>query len=260
MFIDTHTHLYVDAFEEDRKEVVQRAIDNGIELMLLPNIDVATIDDMHMLTKQFPNNCRSMMGLHPGNVKEDWEAQLNTMKDLLFKSDQYIAVGEIGMDLYWDKKFLKEQQLAFSQQIKLAKEHKLPIVIHCREAFDEVFEVLEQHSGDDLYGIFHCFTGTLSEAKRAIDLNFKLGIGGVVTFKNGRIDQFLNKIPMESIVLETDAPYLSPTPHRGNRNESSYIHLIMKKVAECYAVSDDIIAKITTENALSVFKNQKIKF
>ena len=257
--IDTHTHLYVEAFDEDQSLVIERALKVGVQHFFIPAIDSSYIDRMYALENTYPNQIHLMAGLHPTHVKKNYKEEL-TLIDTQLKRRKFCAIGEIGMDLYWDKKFLKEQQLAFSQQIKLAKEHKLPIVIHCREAFDEVFEVLEQHSGDDLYGIFHCFTGTLSEAKRAIDLNFKLGIGGVVTFKNGRIDQFLNKIPMESIVLETDAPYLSPTPHRGNRNESSYIHLIMKKVAECYAVSDDIIAKITTENALSVFKNQKIKF
>ena len=176
------------------------------------------------------------------------------------KARKFCAIGEIGMDLYWEKEFIKEQQVAFSQQIIWAKEYGLPIVIHCRDAFNEVFEVLEEHRGNDLYGIFHCFTGTLEEAKRAIDLNFKLGIGGVVTFKNGKIDQFLNEIPSEAIVLETDAPYLAPAPYRGKRNESSYLSLIAEKVAQCYGLTEDEIASITTKNALSIFKNQKIKF
>ena len=255
MFIDTHTHLYVDAFEEDRKEVVQRAIDNGIELMLLPNIDVATIDDMHMLTKQFPNNCRSMMGLHPGNVKEDWEAQLNTMKDLLFKSDQYIAVGEIGMDLYWDKTFIEEQKKAFAIQVVWAKELNLPIVIHARDAFQEIYEILDDLNDANLRGVFHCFTGSNEDVHRILDFGgFMFGIGGVLTYKNAKIDEVVKTIPLEHIILETDSPYLSPVPFRGKRNESSYLLHVAEKLADVYDLKMNVIERTTTENAIKLFK------
>tara|TARA_B110000503_G_scaffold127087_1_gene196434 strand:- start:605 stop:1381 length:777 start_codon:yes stop_codon:yes gene_type:complete len=255
MFIDTHTHLYVDAFEEDRKEVVQRAIDNGIELMLLPNIDVATIDDMHMLTKQFPNNCRSMMGLHPGNVKEDWEAQLNTMKDLLFKSDQYIAVGEIGMDLYWDKTFIEEQKMAFAIQVEWAKELNLPIVIHVRDAFQEIYEILDDLNDANLRGVFHCFTGSNEDVLRILDFGgFMFGIGGVLTYKNAKIDEVVKTIPLEHIILETDSPYLPPVPFRGKRNESSYLLHVAEKLADVYDLKMNVIERTTTENAIKLFK------
>ena len=255
MFIDTHTHLYVDAFEEDRKEVVQRAIDNGIELMLLPNIDVATIDDMHMLTKQFPNNCRSMMGLHPGNVKEDWEAQLNTMKDLLFKSDQYIAVGEIGMDLYWDKTFIEEQKMAFAIQVEWAKELNLPIVIHARDAFQEIYEILDDLNDANLRGVFHCFTGSNEDVHRILDFGgFMFGIGGVLTYKNAKIDEVVKTIPLEHIILETDSPYLPPVPFRGKRNESSYLLHVAEKLADVYDLKMNVIERTTTENAIKLFK------
>ena len=255
MFIDTHTHLYVDAFEEDRKEVVQRAIDNGIELMLLPNIDVATIDDMHMLTKQFPNNCRSMMGLHPGNVKEDWEAQLNTMKDLLFKSDQYIAVGEIGMDLYWDKTFIEEQKMAFAIQVEWAKELNLPIVIHARDAFQEIYEILDDLNDANLRGVFHCFTGSNEDVLRILDFGgFMFGIGGVLTYKNAKIDEVVKTIPLEHIILETDSPYLPPVPFRGKRNESSYLLHVAEKLADVYDLKMNVIERTTTENAIKLFK------
>ncbi len=255
MFIDTHTHLYVDAFKEDRKEVVQRAIDNGIELMLLPNIDVATIDDMHMLTKQFPNNCRSMMGLHPGNVKEDWEAQLNTMKDLLFKSDQYIAVGEIGMDLYWDKTFIEAQKKAFAIQVEWAKELNLPIVIHARDAFQEIYEILDDLNDANLRGVFHCFTGSNEDVHRILDFGgFMFGIGGVLTYKNAKIDEVVKTIPLEHIILETDSPYLPPVPFRGKRNESSYLLHVAEKLADVYDLKMNVIERTTTENAIKLFK------
>ena len=255
MFIDTHTHLYVDAFEEDRKEVVQRAIDNGIELMLLPNIDVATIDDMHMLTKQFPNNCRSMMGLHPGNVKEDWEAQLNTMKDLLYKSDQYIAVGEIGMDLYWDKTFIEAQKKAFAIQVEWAKELNLPIVIHARDAFQEIYEILDDLNDANLRGVFHCFTGSNEDVHRILDFGgFMFGIGGVLTYKNTKIDEVVKTIPLEHIILETDSPYLPPVPFRGKRNESSYLLHVAEKLADVYDLKMNAIERTTTENAIKLFK------
>ena len=257
--MDTHTHLYVEAFDEDQSLVIERAQAVGVQRFFIPAIDSTYIERMYALEAAYPDQIHLMAGLHPTHVKENYKEELKLVEAQL-KQRKFCAIGEIGIDLYWDKEFIKEQQDAFSQQIAWAKTYSLPIVIHCRAAFDEVFEVLEQYRGEDLFGIFHCFTGTLEEAKRAIDLNFKLGIGGVVTFKNGKIDQFLNQISLESIVLETDAPYLAPAPHRGKRNESSYLTLIAEKVAQCYGVSVDFIAEKTSENARAIFKNQKIKF
>jgi TatD DNase family protein len=207
---------------------------------------------MVSLETEFPKNIFLMMGLHPTHVGENFEKELAFIKNQLDTRNFY-AVGEIGIDLYWDKTFLKQQQQAFKTQINWAKEKKLPIVIHCREAFDEIFEVLEEVKDAQLFGIFHCFSGDLEQAKRAISYNMKLGIGGVVTFKNGKIDQFMHEIPLEHIVLETDAPYLAPAPFRGKRNESSYIVKVVEKLAEIYAVSPEEIANITTQNSKQVF-------
>ena len=251
--IDTHTHLYVEAFDEDRDSVIQDALQKGITGFYIPAIDASYHERMFNLEKAYPKHIHLMMGLHPTHVKEDYKEELALVEAQLQKR-KFAAVGEIGIDLYWDKSFLQQQQDTFHLQIGWAKTHGLPIVIHCRDAFDEVFEVLDQHQGAQLFGIFHCFTGTLEQANRALNLNFKLGIGGVVTFKNGKIDQFLNQLPLESIVLETDAPYLSPAPHRGKRNESGFLSLIRDKVAQCYGLSAQQISEITTENARSVFK------
>ncbi len=249
---DTHTHLYSEQFDEDREEMVQRAINAGVTRFFVPAIDSTYFNAMLDLEKAFPKNTFLMMGLHPTHVKENVEEELIFVKKWLDKRTFY-AVGEIGIDLYWDKTFLQQQQLAFKTQIKWAKEKNLPIVIHCRDAFDEIFEILEEVKDDKLFGIFHCFTGNLEQAKKAISYNMKLGIGGVVTFKNGKIDQFLNQIPLKLIVLETDAPYLSPTPYRGKRNESSYITKVLDKLAEIYTVSSQEIANITTQNSKEIF-------
>lgn len=251
--IDTHTHLYVEAFDEDRDEVIQRAIAQGVEEFYMPAIDSTYTQRMLDLEKAYPANIRLMMGLHPTHVKENVEKELKHVKEML-DQHSYVAVGEIGIDLYWDKTTLAAQQKAFDQQIKWAKERKLPIVIHCREAFDEVFAVLEDNKGEDLFGIFHCFTGTLEDAKRAISYNLKLGIGGVATFKNGKIDQFLAKLPLSSLVVETDAPYLAPVPHRGKRNESAYLSLVVSRLSDIYAVPEEQIIKATTQAAKEVFK------
>tara|TARA_R100000353_G_scaffold43121_1_gene34554 strand:- start:107891 stop:108655 length:765 start_codon:yes stop_codon:yes gene_type:complete len=253
MLTDTHTHLYSTAFDEDRDAVISRAIDLGITRFFIPAIDSGHTEAMYALEKAYPKNVFLMMGLHPTSVKENFEDELAHV-EAQFKSRSFYAVGEIGIDLYWDKSTLDIQKIAFRRQIQLAKKYKLPIVIHCRDAFDEIFEVLETERGDDLFGIFHCFTGTLEQAQRAISFNMKLGIGGVVTFKNGKIDKFLNEIALEHIVLETDSPYLAPVPYRGKRNESSYLSLICAKLAEIYNISEETIAKITTENSKAVFK------
>ena len=249
---DTHTHLYSESFDEDRDVMIQRAIDANVERFFIPAIDSTYVDRMYDLEKSFPDHVHLMMGLHPTHVQENYKSELQFIENQ-FQQRDFIAVGEIGIDLYWDKSTLEIQQEAFRCQIQLAKKYKLPIVIHCREAFDEVFEILEEEKGEDLFGIFHCFTGTLEHAKKAISYNLKLGIGGVVTFKNGKIDKFLAEVPLKHIVLETDAPYLAPTPFRGKRNESSYIINVAEKLAEIYNMSLAEIAEITTQNSKDIF-------
>lgn len=253
--IDTHTHLYSTQFDKDRTTTVSRAIANGVTDFYLPAIDKSYAEAMFSIEKEFPDNMHLMMGLHPTSVKENYLEELDFVKTWLDKRD-FVAIGEIGMDLYWDKTFIKEQQDAFRTQIRWAKEKKRPIVIHCRDAFDEIFEILEAEKGADLYGIFHCFTGNLAQAKQAISYNMKLGIGGIVTFKNGKIAEFLHEIALEHIVLETDSPYLAPTPYRGKRNESSYLKLIAEKMASIYQIPLEEIARVTTENALAIFKQK----
>lgn len=251
--IDTHTHLYAEEFEEDRKEAIQRAVDKGIIKFYLPAIDSESHEKMLQLESEYPGQIISMMGLHPCYVKpESWEKELDIVKNYLEEKD-FPAIGEIGIDLYWDKTTLDIQIKAFEQQIDWAIEKDLPIVIHTRESFDETFEVLERKKHPKLRGIFHCFSGDLDQAKRAIDLNFMLGIGGVVTFKNGKIDQFLNEIPLDKIVLETDSPYLAPVPHRGKRNESSYLDLVAGKLVNIYGKDFSEIDRVTTENARRIF-------
>lgn len=252
IFTDTHTHLYSEAFDEDRNTMVQRAIDEGITRFFIPAIDSAYTSSMLDLESNFPDNIFLMSGLHPTHVKENFKEELTHVEDLLAKHKFY-AVGEIGIDLYWDKSTLNIQKEAFKYQIQLAKKHKLPIVIHCRDAFDEVFEVLESEKSNDLFGIFHCFAGSYEQAQKALSYNMKLGIGGVVTFKNGKIDTFLNKIDIKHIVLETDAPYLSPVPYRGKRNESAYLINIAQKLTEIYNKDIEEIAEITTQNSMDVF-------
>ena len=249
---DTHTHLYSESFDEDREEMIQRAIDAKVKRFFIPAIDSTYAKSMYDLEKSFPDHVYLMMGLHPTHVQENYKKELQFIENQ-FQQRGFIAVGEIGIDLYWDRSTLKIQQEAFKYQIRLAKKYKLPIVIHCREAFEEVFEILEEEKGDDLFGIFHCFTGTLADAKRALSYNLKLGIGGVVTFKNGKINKFLDQIPLKHIVLETDAPYLAPTPFRGKRNESSYLTKIAEKLAEIYDEPIEEIAKITTQNSKDIF-------
>jgi len=252
MLTDTHTHLYSDHFNEDLSLVMQRAFDSGVKRLFIPAIDSATTEAMYSLEKQYPDNVFLMMGLHPTSVKSNFEQELEHVKRE-FSKRHFFAVGEIGIDLYWDKSNLENQKKAFKIQIQLAKKYKLPIVIHCRDAFDEIFKILESENDDDLFGIFHCFTGTEEQANKAISFNMKLGIGGVVTFKNSKIDAFLNKIDIKNIVLETDSPYLSPVPYRGKRNESSYLPLVCKKLAEIYQLSEEEISLITTQNSKDVF-------
>ena len=250
--IDTHTHLYLNQFQDDVDLVIERAKNAGIDKFIFPAIDSSHFKDMHELRNRYPENIYLMSGLHPVSVKDNYKEELNLVLKSL-ETHNYVAIGEIGIDLYWDKTFLKQQQEAFEFQIRLAVSNNLPIVIHCRDGFDEIFEILDAEKCSKMRGIFHCFTGTLEQAVRATNLGFKLGIGGVVTFKNGGIDKFLNKIDIKNIVLETDAPYLSPVPHRGKRNESFYVTYVLKKISELYGLNEQEIAKITSKNALEIF-------
>lgn len=250
--IDTHTHLYAEDFDQDRDAAIQRAIQNGVSHFFLPAIDRHTHEKMLDLEQKYPQ-MSAMMGLHPCSVKPDaWEKELEIVENYLNQRD-FCAIGEIGIDLYWDKTTLDIQIQAFERQIDWAIERDLPIVIHTRESFAETFEVLERKRHPKLRGIFHCFSGNLEQALHAIDLGFLLGIGGVVTFKNGKIDQFLSEIPLEKIVLETDSPYLSPVPHRGKRNESGYLPLIAGKLVDIYGKSFEEIDEITSSNAREIF-------
>lgn len=251
--IDTHSHIYLGDFEKDRVDMLSRAVAKGVERIYLPNIDVTTIGQLKDLAKT-QDICLPMMGLHPGSVKADFELQLDIiLAELKSNVHWYKAVGEIGMDLYWDKTFVEEQRSAFGRQIEVAKELGLPIVIHCRDAFDEIFAVLDQHKGPGLCGIFHCFTGNLDQAHRAISYGLKLGIGGIVTFKNAGLDKVVEQIDLEHLVLETDAPYLAPMPNRGKRNEPSFISFTAQKVADLKGVSLGELEEVTNKNAIAIF-------
>lgn len=253
-FVDTHTHLFSPSFDEDRTEVVQRAINAGVEILLLPNIDIESIEPMYQLCAQFPHNCLPMMGLHPGSVDENWEENLALIQKNLFERKN-CAVGEIGMDLYWDKTFVNEQAEAFRRQVNWAKELNLPIVIHARDAFDEIFAIVDELNDERLTGVFHCFTGTLEQAKKIQNYGgFKLGIGGVLTYKKAGLDEVLTQIELSELILETDSPYLPPTPHRGKRNESAYLLHIAEKLADVKGIRLSEVAKVTTKNAHELFK------
>ena len=247
-FIDTHTHLFASEFDNDIDIVIKNALDNGISKMLLPNIDSTTTKKMLQLCDNYPNNCYPMIGLHPCSVKKDnLEKEISHVEQML-SQNKFIAVGEIGLDLYWDKSTLDLQKIAFESQIELAKKYKLPIAIHVRDSFDEAIEIVERLNDYNLSGVFHCFTGNLEEAQRIINLNnFYLGIGGVITFKNGGINKIINQVSLDRIILETDSPYLSPTPFRGTRNESKYLLNIAHKMAELYNIDIEDIAKKTTK-------------
>lgn len=253
MFLtDTHTHLYASEFDADRIQVVERAIAGGVNKFFLPNIDVYSVRSMLSLCNQFPQNCFQMIGLHPTSVKENYEQELSVLYDYL-QNEVFYAIGEIGIDLYWDKTFFTHQQQAFETQIKWANEFGLPIVIHSRNSFNEIVEILEKNKDENLRGIFHCFSGNKEQAEKAISLGFKLGIGGVLTYKNSGLDKAIADIDLKHLVLETDSPYLTPTPHRGKRNESSYITLVAQKLAEIKNISIEEVAAITTVNAEEVF-------
>lgn len=257
MLIDTHSHLYASQFDEDRDDEVKRCLSGGIEKIFLPNIDSSSITVLHDLVDRYPEVCYPMMGVHPCSIKPDsWKEELSIAKaHLEDQTRKYIAVGEIGIDLYWDKTTLAIQQEAFAEQIIWAKESDLPIIIHARDSFEEIFEVVEQYNDDNLRGIFHCFTGGLNEAERILGFGgFLMGLGGVLTFKNSGLDKTVAEIDLENFVLETDAPYLAPTPHRGKRNQSSYLNLIAMNLADVKGVSLPEVAEVTTKNAKEVFR------
>ena len=254
MIIDTHTHLFVEQFDQDLDQVVRRALDEDVEYFLLPNIDDESIERLHATVERYPDRMFPMMGLHPTSVDRRWKERLATVEKTL-KNGKYYGIGEIGMDLYWDTTYAKEQEQVLRTQLNWAKEMNLPVSIHIRKAFDEIFPVIEDEQDGRLRGVFHCFTGTYEQALRAIDLNMMLGIGGVVTFKNGKINKFLDKIPLQHLVVETDAPWLTPSPFRGKRNEPAYLKYIVEKLADIYHTTPKEIACITTQNALDVFKS-----
>lgn len=252
MFIDTHTHLYLEEFNADRSALIKRAISNGIEKFYLPAIDAGSHEDMLKLEAEFPENCIAMMGLHPCSVKENYESELALVRKYLDQR-KFAAVGEIGIDLYWDKTFIKEQEIAFRKQIDWALEFNYPIVIHCRSAFNEIYSILSSYSKLPK-AIFHCFSGNTEEANKILALgNFKLGIGGVVTFKNSGLDKVVEEIEMEHLVLETDAPYLAPVPFRGKRNEPSYLLEVARKIAQIKDVSTSEVGEISSKNAAFIF-------
>tara|TARA_B100000767_G_scaffold255914_1_gene262544 strand:- start:165 stop:938 length:774 start_codon:yes stop_codon:yes gene_type:complete len=253
--IDTHAHLYLSQFDNDIDSVIKNAIDNGISKMLLPNIDSTTTQQMLSLSNKYPKNCFPMIGLHPCSVKKETvDKEILHVKEMLDK-ENFLAIGEIGLDLHWDKSTLEIQKKAFEDQINLAKKYKLPIVIHVRDSFNEAIEIVERLNSSELKGVFHCFTGDQKDAQRVIELqDFYLGIGGVVTFKNGGLDKNIEQISLDHIILETDAPYLTPSPYRGSRNESKYILNIAQKIADIYDLELKKIAEVTTKNAYNLFQ------
>jgi TatD DNase family protein len=253
IFVDTHTHLFLNEFDTDRKETVQRAIDQGVKAMLLPNVDLETIDRLFELAGAFPDHCFPMLGLHPESVHEDYAKKLDEIEKIISRK-KIIGIGETGLDYYWDVTFKDQQKASFDRQLKMGKKYHLPVVIHVRNSFDDVIDLVQQNAGPELTGIFHCFTGTAEEAEKIISLGFYLGIGGVVTFKNGGLDKVIPEIPLESIVLETDSPFLAPVPHRGKRNESSYVIHIAERIALLKNISLEEVARITTQNARKLFK------
>lgn len=252
VFIDTHTHLFLPEFDNDRKQVIENAILHKVDKMLLPNVDITTVSKLFEVCRLYPQNCFPMIGLHPTSVKENYSADIQIIESIL-KKEKVIAIGEIGIDLYWDKSFLKQQQEAFIYQINLAKKYELPIVIHARESFSEIFDILKLQMDNKLKGVFHAFTGNFKQAEQIINWGFKLGIGGIVTFKNSGLDKIVEQVDLNHIVLETDSPYLPPVPFRGKRNESAYLVKIAEKIAQIKNCSIEEVAERTTINAKTLF-------
>lgn len=255
-FIDTHAHIYLPEFQEDLDEILGQAQKVGVEKIYMPNIDSSTINAMLEVERRYPLSCHSMMGLHPCYVKDNMQEELNIIEQHLKEGD-YIAVGEIGIDLYWDKTTFEIQKTAFATQIQWALDLGIPIVIHSRDSLDITIEMVEKYQNGSLTGVFHCFNGTSEQALRIADVGFKMGIGGVATFKKAGVDKVVADIPLEHLILETDSPYLAPTPHRGKRNEPSYIPIIAHKIAEVQNVTLDQVSKLTTQNAELLFKVDK---
>lgn len=251
-YIDTHAHIYAKEFDADLVDVINRCQEEKVDKIFMPNVDHTSIDRMLEVELRWPGQCIPMMGLHPTSVKKDFERELYIVEDWLAKR-KFVAIGEIGTDLYWDKSFWGQQQEALDIQLEWAKKNNLPVVLHCRESIDETIEIIERHQDGDLTGIFHCFTGSVEQASRIIKLGFKLGIGGVATFKKGGLDTVLPEVGLEHLVLETDSPYLAPVPHRGKRNEPGYIPLIAQRVADVMKKPVTELQTITTQNALALF-------
>jgi TatD DNase family protein len=251
-FTDTHAHLYLEAFGDDLDQVIGRARESGVERIFLPNLDSASLEGMNSLAVRYPGTCFAMIGLHPTSVKETYLEELQRIEKSL-DQDHYIAVGETGIDLYWDKTYLREQQEAFRRQIGWAKQKQLPIVIHARESFGEIFEILDQEHDEALKGVFHSFTGNREQAEKILSYGFYIGINGIVTFKNAGLDKVAGTIPADRLLIETDAPFLAPVPHRGKRNESAYVALVAEKLAEIHGVKISEMAERTTENARTLF-------
>ncbi len=252
-YIDTHSHLYLNEFKNDREEIISRALGAGVAKILLPNIDKASVSSMLEMAYSYPGICYPMIGIHPTSVNEDYVEQLESVKEWLSK-ESFIAIGEIGIDLYWEKKYIKQQSEIFKAQLELALSNKLPVVIHARDSFKEIFSLLEEYRGSGLRGVFHAFTGDTGQAEFIMDLGFYIGIGGIVTFKNSGLDKVVADIGVNNVLLETDSPYLAPTPYRGKRNESAYIPLIAEKIAEVTGLALQQVSEITSKNALSLFK------
>ncbi len=252
ILIDTHTHVYLRDFKEDREQVINAAIEQGVQKMLMPNVDGKTVNAMHTLADKYPGNCLPMIGLHPTSVTENYQDELRSLKELI-GSRKYWGIGETGIDLYWDKTFAEQQKISFLEHIRLAKETNLPLIIHARNSFEELFEIMDRENDDSLTGIFHAFTGNIEQANHIIGYGFMLGIGGIVTFKNSGLDAVIKEIDPKHLVLETDAPYLSPVPRRGKRNEPAYLVHTAEKIAEIHNLSLGTIAEITTSNAASLF-------
>jgi TatD DNase family protein len=252
IFIDTHTHIYLHEFQTDRDEVVSTALEKGVLKMLLPNVDGRTVKAMHSLADKYPDNCLPMMGLHPTSVDDGYKQELDRLRKML-GTRKYWGIGETGIDLYWDKTYAIQQEESFREHIALAKESGLPLIIHARNSFDELFRIMDIENDESLIGIFHAFTGNPEQAKRIVDYGFKLGIGGIVSFKNAGLDRVVKEIDLKHIVLETDAPYLAPVPWRGKRNEPAYLVHTAEKLAEIHGKNLESIAEITTRNAVSLF-------
>ncbi|MDY0103231.1 MAG: TatD family hydrolase [Lentimicrobium sp.] len=253
IFIDTHTHIYLAEFDQDRHQIVGEAIQSGVKYMMLPNIDRSSMHPMLSLVHDFPDNCFPMAGLHPTSVNENYREEMAAVEKSL-EHGKFYGIGECGIDLYWDKTFAQEQEIVFRQQIELALKHNLPLVVHIRESFNEVIRILKDVNHSELRGIFHCFSGSVEQAKQAIDLGFSLGLGGVITFKNNKMQETLKQVDMKYLLLETDAPFLAPTPHRGKRNQPGYIPLVAAKVAEIKGITIEEVAAATTKNAMNLFK------